>query len=288
VLFEYWPRPFPLTTLAAQPVPPFYRQMGATPSAGAILQLPYPADMSLFWQTVHERPTLGGAISRTPPHPWQGARFFGALLAVDDAALLQTVGRADTPDDVRAALACQGVRSVVIYKNEDFWLADPASLPRLEQALFAGRAPLYEDATMRVYTLDTGQQAAPYWTLAPRQWYDGQANEQGVYYRWARGAEGALLLYPCGQQRAEVALTLFGFAVPRTIQATWNGQPVGEVALPPGTLRRLHLLLPLHAGENRLHLRSLEPATSPTAEGFANDARLLSFNVSAIEVRGQR
>jgi hypothetical protein len=103
----------------------------------------------------------------------------------------------------------------------------------------------------------------PYWTLAPRQWYDGQANEQGVYYRWARGTEGALLLYPCGQRRA-------------------------EVALPPGTLRRLHLLLPLHEGENRLYLRSLEPATSPTAEGFADDARLLSFNVSAIEVRGHR
>jgi hypothetical protein len=188
----------------------------------------------------------------------------------------------------RAALACQGVRYVGIYKNEDFWLDDPASLPRLERALFAGRAPLYEDAAMRVYALDTGQHAAPYWTLAPRQWYDVQANEQGVYYRWARGEQGALLLYPCGQQQATVELTLFGFAVPRTIQATWNGQPVGEVALPPGTLRRVRLLLPLEAGENRLQFRSLEPATPPTAEGFADDARLLSFNVSQVEVRGNR
>ncbi len=288
VLFEYWPRPFPLTALAAQPVPPFYRQVGAAPEAGAILQLPYPADMSLFWQTFHGRPTLGGAISRTPPHPWEGARFFGPLLAVDDAALLQTVGRADTPDDVRAALACQGVRYVVIYKNEDFWLDDPASLPRLERALFAGRAPFYEDAAMRVYALEAAQQAAPYWTLAPRQWYDGQANEQGVYYRWARGEQGALLLYPCGQQRATVDLTLFGFAAPRTIQATWNGQPVGDIALPPGTLRRVRLLLPLREGENRLQFRSLEPATSAAAEGFADDARLLSFNISQVEVRGDR
>jgi hypothetical protein len=244
--------------------------------------------MSLFWQTFHGRPTLGGAISRTPPHPWEGARFFGPLLAVDDAALLQTVGRADTPGDARAALACQGVRYVVVYKNEDFWLDDPASLPRLERALFAGRAPFYEDAAMRVYALEMGQQAAPYWTLAPRQWYDGQANEQGVYYRWARGEQGALLLYPCGQQRAAVDLTLFGFAAPRTIQATWNGQPVGDIALPSGTLRRVRLLLPLREGENRLQLRSLEPATSATAEGFADDARLLSFNISQVEVRGER
>jgi hypothetical protein len=128
----------------------------------------------------------------------------------------------------------------------------------------------------------------PYWTLAPGGWYDGQTNEQGIIYRWAEGQQGALLIYPCRQQeqpqRAVVQMNMFGFAAPRSISISIDDWPATEVSLPPDTVRRVSLLMPLHAGENRLLLRSQEPAHPAAAQSYEDDERLLSFNLSQISV----
>jgi hypothetical protein len=285
VLFEYWPQPFPTTSLDAEPRSPFYAQLAEAAGEGAILQLPYPADTSPLWQTIHGRPTVGGAISRTPPHPWDNARFFDALLEVDPD-LLAGVGRGDDPATVRAALRCQGVRYVVVYKREMDWVDEPDNLLALEARLFAGVSPTYEDSLLRAYELAEPPPHTLYWTLAPAEWYDGQTNEQGVMYRWAQGEAGSLLLYPCRQpqapRQAVVQFDIFGIATPRTIEASLNGVPLGSFGIPAERVRQVRLLLPLHAGENRLTLRSAEPAIAPGSLGYEDDTRRISFNLSQV------
>jgi hypothetical protein len=105
-------------------------------------------------------------------------------------------------------------------------------------------------------------------------------------YRWAQGEAGSLLLYPCRQpqapRQAVVQFDIFGIATPRTIEASLNGVPLGSFGIPAERVRQVRLLLPLHAGENRLTLRSAEPAIAPGSLGYEDDTRRISFNLSQV------
>ena len=66
VLIEYLYVPFPSTNAQA---PVFFEELAEQPGDGAILDLPLgrqPAKLSMYWQTVHERPIVDGHVSRTP------------------------------------------------------------------------------------------------------------------------------------------------------------------------------------------------------------------------------
>lgn len=287
VLFEYWPRPFAMTAIGPERVSPFYLHIANDPRDYALLEIPYLGNTSSFYQTYHKKRTMGGVISRTPLHPWFGARFFGALMQVD--ADWQDVGSDESAQAVQSALHCQGVRYVVFYKQEMRRVKDPDELKKIEQRLFAGTVPVYDDALLRVYENVNAQPDKPYWTLAPGEWYDSDTNAEGVRYRWAQGERGSILIYPCeaGEQReAELRFNLFGFVMPRTIRVSLNGQDVGSLSLRAESVRQVRLMLPLQVGENRVTLRSLEPASMPAMQGFEDDTRLISFNVSGVEVLG--
>jgi hypothetical protein len=66
VLLEYWAWPFPTTR---PDVPDFYHQLAAESGNSAIVDLPITNDLSklyMYYQTVHERPTVTGHVSRPP------------------------------------------------------------------------------------------------------------------------------------------------------------------------------------------------------------------------------
>jgi hypothetical protein len=291
VLFEYWPQPFPITAVGPEQVPPFYLQLATREPTSGVLEIPYRVNTSSFYQTYHRHPTVGGVISRTPPHPWQEGRFFEGLLTVD--ADLDDVGIDDNPAAVRAALRCNNIRYVVFYQDDLGQRDNAPDQRKIEQMLFAHDEPLYADDTLRAYELSGDLPPEPYWTLAPGQWYDQDRNEQGIAYRWAadeEGQAGELLIYPCGraQQQAVVEFNLFSFAEPRTLQMSFNDQPAGAMILPQSEVRRVQMLVSLDEEVNRLHLRSAEPAVLPNRAGFTNDERLVSFNISQVMVRATR
>jgi hypothetical protein len=284
VLFEYWPRPFTLTPAGLDEIPPFYRTLRADAEPYALLELPDLDARSMFYQTYHRKPIMGGQISRPRGHPWRGARFFDALVRVDPG--WQDVGTANSAAAVRAAIRCQGVRYVIVYRRE-VGEVTRRRIDTLERDLFAGVAPVYEDAIMRVYEVHNTRPDEPYWTLAPREWYAAETlPELDVTGRWSVGAGGGLLIYPCHeqpQQQALVTFEVFGYGVPRTVEVLRNGEVLGSVAVPLGWVREVRLALPLHPGENRIELRSREPATLTGPPGAAG-SRPVSFNVSRVEV----
>jgi hypothetical protein len=79
--------------------------------------------------------------------------------------------------------------------------------------------------------------------------------------------------------------TAFGYAQPRTLEIRLNGELVQTVALPQETLVPVEIPFTLRNGENRIELRSVEPAVSPSQRGAANDDRRLSVNVSDVSFR---
>jgi hypothetical protein len=139
---------------------------------------------------------------------------------------------------------------------------------------------------LRAYAIAREHPQQPYWTLDPDEWYTPDRNAEGVRYRWTVGNRGSLLIYPCGQRHAQVSFNLFSLDQPRTIHMRLNGQPFGTFQVPQAAVRRVVLQVPLVAGENRLELRSDEAPIAPSAYGFANDERLIGFNVSQVAVTG--
>ncbi|NJP04993.1 MAG: hypothetical protein HC837_04880 [Chloroflexaceae bacterium] len=286
VLFEYWPRPFALTPVSADKVTPFFQQLADDPEPYAVLEVPHLDNFSLFYQTHHTRPIVGGTISRSKGHPWSGARFFGALL--DARPVPRDVGLDDSPSAIRSALRCQGIRYVLFYQQR----VDAYRLPditRLEQRLFAQHTPVYEDSMLRVYEVERERPAEPYWTLAPDEWYDADTNPSGILYRWAIGTHGSLFIRPCvadaGSTHATaVSFNLYSFDQERQISLTLQQQLLTTIDMPRETPRRISLLLPVRAGEQRLELRSQQPALSPEARGYTNDPRNISFNLSQVDV----
>ncbi len=284
VLFEFWPRQFGMTPTTADQVSPFYRQLASERASAALLEIPGLDYRSMFYQTHHGMPIMGGNISRPQGHEWRRARLLGAPIQVvppwDD------VGVDESAAATRSALRCQGVRYVVVYTQET-GEATRSRIRRVEQHLFADIAPVYEDETLRAYEVFNEQPQHPYWTPDPDEWYAPEpVAPGGGIGRWSVGEGGSLLIYPCGaqQQQARVQFDVFGFGQHRTVALHHNGASLGSFGVPPGSVRRIALVVPLQPGENRLTLHSAEPATSPAGSTTPGDARLVSLNLSHVSV----
>lgn len=284
VLFEFWPQPFRMTPITPDQVSPFFQQLGADPATYAIAEVPYRTPRSMFYQTYHHKLTIGGRIARPKLHPWFDARFFGPLIQTQPPQ--PDVGVDDSVAAWRAALACQQVRYVVFYKQE-LDTKQQAGSAELEAALFQGVTPTYEDDILRAYGPIESSSTTPYWTLADDDWDQTETNPAGVNYRWLNGDQGRLLIYPCGANDVVLRFNAFGYAQPRTLEIAVDGELTQTVPLPQETLTPIELPLQLHAGENQITLRSVEPPISPADRGAAGDNRLLSINVSGVAVEAR-
>jgi hypothetical protein len=121
VMVEYWSWPFPTRP---SDIPTFYRQLSATPGNSAILDVPMGNDPSkryMYYQTVHERPTVTGHVSRPPET---------AYAFIESHITLKSLWREDRPPGGRqfsedsSWLKEKGIRYVVIHRNamnEEEW-----------------------------------------------------------------------------------------------------------------------------------------------------------------------
>lgn len=275
LLFEYWPAPFRTTQITPDQVSPFFVQLGAERSEEVVFEVPYLERPSMFNQTYHEKPTIGGRISRQRVHPWWNARVFGPLMQVVHP--WEEIEADTSAEAWRSALICQDVRYVVFYQKD----APRKSRSRaLERRLFPDIAPIYEDEILRAYRLPDETPRELYWTPTADEWYDAEVNETGLTYRWMKGDHASLLLYPCGEPtEAILRFQAFTQDQSRTLEVRLNGELVGTFALPHLALTPIEVPLSLPAGENRLELRSVEPAAT-----IGDDPRLLSINVSQVSL----
>jgi hypothetical protein len=282
VLFEFWPRPFPLDpTTNAPDVSPFYRQLAADPEDYAILEMPNLKADAMFYQTIHEKRIFGGRIAREKLHDWRKYRFFGAL--IEARPPVKDIGADESPNAARAALICQGVRYVVFYKqNLDARTLDASG--DLQKALFADSPPAYEDDILRAYRPAATPTGEAFWSPA-RDWYNPEVAPEDTVFRWIKGDTGTLQIYPCGASEVTLRFNVSPFAQARTLQVRQNGAELGSFALPKDTLTSIEVPLSLQPGENQIVLHSVEPAISPEeALGSTGDQRPLSLQISYVSV----
>jgi hypothetical protein len=128
LVVEAWPKPLPLTRI---PAPAWVRVVAATPGDGAVIDAAASRPLSLYYQTLYEKPMAFGYIARSPLSTLTKGH---TIIAATRAVL-----RANDPSPAAAAeLAALGFRHLVAKRA-------PTPVPFLRQQ--------YADDDIIVYDL---------------------------------------------------------------------------------------------------------------------------------------
>lgn len=274
LLAEHVAAPYPLTAVTP---PPFYRQLAASAEPGAVLELPFSLtrSTSLFGQTVHGHPIVGGYLSRPLAYPLLDLPPFNAPATTRN----DMVPAADTGTGAWT-LRLAGVRWIVV-------LLDDPKLNRDEIAAFlrdyAAPAPLYTDARMAVYR--PKEAGAPGFFLRPAAgWYQPETLADGRRMRWLPWS--ATLDAWCLSDDAQGGTLRFeawSFHRPRRLALSVDGRAAGEwLVAEPQTYT---VPLTLTPGQHRIEFRTLDAPERPARTVGGGDDRLIAIGVTDLTLR---
>lgn len=285
ILFEHLAWPMPLSDARA---PAFYEQMAQEPGEFAIMHLPLgwrnsfrtfgAEDTRLQWyQQTHQRPMLGGNISRSPAIKlgyFERLPLFQALTGLEmyhtPSAEVDAAARAQAAE----LMTLFNVKYLVVtppipnrYPYVDTW---QATRDYALDVLPLDPQPVVDTDGYQVYrvqapppslpfTLDFGtQDTQPY---RGDNWSADEPDLAGASASWITGKETDIYfpLQPEGGQRYRVTLRLTPYSYPgapdQTMQVSLNGVPLGQVTLTPGwNDYTFDLPAAVTAGPNTLHL----------------------------------
>lgn len=266
LLLEHLAIPFP--TEAVSP-PPFYQQIAASGEQGVVLELPYCKQCSItnYRQTVHQRPVVGGYISRRLAYPIRDSPLYRELPTAPD--IVPAVAQEDVG---RRILAYADVRWIVVFRAE----AEGDTGVDKFLARFAAPTPLYQDAEMVVYR--PLPPSGPDRFLAPLGgWYPSErAADSGTRFRWLGAEVATVEVWTFADSPREYTLRFdtFTYQTPRRLAVSLDGAAIGEWQV--GGPQAIAVPVTLGPGSHRLEFRSLDPPTSPRAvnPGSADDRAL--------------
>ena len=274
LLAEHFAAPYPLTAVEE---PAFYRQLAASTEPGAILELPFSMTRSgsLFGQTIHGRPIIGGYLSRPLAYP----RLVLPPVAEPASTRTDFVPPADATTGAWS-LHLAGVRWIVV-------LLDDPKLNRAEIDAFlrdyAAPTPLYTDARMAVYRPLAG--GTPGFSLRPDAgWYQPESLADRRRMRWLpRSATVDAWSMADGPQGGTLRFEAWSFNQPRRLTLSVDGRAVGAwlVAEP----KVYTVPVRLTPGEHRIEFRTLDEPERPSRTVGGNDDRLISIGVTDLTLR---
>lgn len=275
LLAEHLAVPYPLSAVVPSP---FYQQLAAAREAGSVLEIPLVMTRatSLYGQTVHGRPIVGGYLSRGLPYPVLELPPFGDPSGESGEDIVPP------PDaDVGAwSLRLADVRWIVV-------LLDDPKLNREEAAAFVARyaepTPLYQDDRMAAYRpRPTGPPT--FYTYVGTGWHQQERLPDRRTMRWLPG-EGSLDAWSLADapQAGILRFEAWSFNQPRRLALRVDGQTVGEwlVAEP----KEYRVPLTLTPGQHRITLHSLDPPERPSRTVGGTDTRLIAIGVTGLTLR---
>ena len=146
ILVEYCPVPVPVVQ---EPASPFYEQLREEEGTFAVADFPIDLNKdkyTMYVQTLHERPMVGGHVSRPPSRPHAFVEEVPILTAGRDGP--PQPGELDDISRQLAPLATAGIRYVMIHKDR----ADEAETRAWRRWFASG--PAYEDDRIIAYRTD--------------------------------------------------------------------------------------------------------------------------------------
>jgi hypothetical protein len=274
LLAEHFAVPYPLTAVEE---PAFYRQLAASAEPGAILELPFSMTRSgsLFGQTIHGRPIIGGYLSRPLAYPLLDLPPFA-----DPANTRNDFVPVANTDTGAWSLHLAGVRWIVV-------LLDDPKLNRAEIDAFlrdyAAPTPLYTDAQMAVYR-PKGVGAPGFYLHPDAGWYQPESLADQRRMRWLpRSATVDAWSLDDSPQNGTLHFEAWSFNQPRRLTLSVDGRQVGEwlVAEP----KVYTLPVSLTSGEHRIEFRTPDEPERPARTVGGSDDRLISIGVTDLTLR---
>lgn len=282
LLVEHITLPYPV-----QPVvePPFYQQLARDAEAGTVLELPIRTtrSQSLYYQTVHRRPIVGGYISRPLRYPLLDLPPFAET---PEAPRKRDITTPASPTLGRGALAFAGVRWIVVLTSDS--KLNRATLPAFLER-YAEPAPVYQDEWMTVYRPKPPGDPAFFLLAQPASgWHNQETLPDGRtpmrWFAWSATLDAWSLSDGPTPQAGVLRFDAWSFAQPRRLVVSVDGQDLGQwqIANPA----RCEIPLALTPGQHRVELRVLDAPLRPAKIGAGDDSRLLSIGVANVDLRG--
>jgi hypothetical protein len=287
--FEVEPWPVPLSgDLAALPKA-YANHVLPTTDHRAILELPfyqkYTAKANeMYWQTAHERPIVGGYISRIYNFDYNDTplAYFVDGYRPDQPDFLQP-----DPAGLRSLLAYDDFGYIAIYKFK----LDPSQVERWRTTISAilqpGAKPYYEDDQVIFYQLPeraAGLTPAHPALVRGSSWSAAEKRPDGTLYRWILGSQATLPLFapPGAATSYKIQFQSASYFRDRTVNVLLNGQVLTQLKVTPA-LQPYQFEIPasrLKSGDNLITLDPQEPPDRPSDHEKTQDTRPLTMLVS--------
>ncbi len=289
--FEVEPWPVALSGDLATLPKAYANQVLPKTDRRAILELPfyqkYTAKANeMYWQTAHERPIVGGYISRIYNFDY------------NDTPLAYFVDgyRPDQPDFLKPDLA--GLRGLLAYADFGYIAIYKFKLASSEverwrqifgEILGSATKPYYEDEQLIFYQLPdraTVLATARPTLLRGSGWSAAEKRPDNTYYRWIIGPQATLPLFmPSIGGNPKLEFQAASYFRDRTVEVLVNGQAITQLKVTPALqIYQIPIDLPrLKPGDNLITLRPLEPPDRPSDhDPKSNDTRPLTILVTNV------
>ena len=288
VLAELFPAPRPLASAA---IAPYYATLAEGPP-GAIYELPYDdRALAMYRATAHDRPIVGGYVSRPVPYP-----LLNGVPVIFDlrARPGDLVAGLDAPDIIDqpplagravAILDTYDIRHVIVRRDATIAPDQLAALLAAVERLLPATAIVHDEPAFRVYRIPHAPRSGVVTGFGAGWYAVERRSDNGKRFRWANGdATLPITLLDDAPRTATFAATVFSYNRPATVDIFLNDRLLTTLTVAPGE-QPFTVSLALQHGYNALRLRAREDPVRPeTVASGSRDNRALSFALSEASI----
>jgi hypothetical protein len=254
-----------------------------------LLELPFRQKYTIkagemYYQTAHERPILGGYLSRIYKLDYNDTPFSyfvdGYNPEAPDFLALK-------PEQLRGVLDYYKFGYIAIYKFE----LDPPAVENwrkiVEQLTGGPQNLFYEDDQLIFYRLPDFKTTRESVLLRGTGWGGLEKRTDGFQYRWINGSTATLPVFvsPAASYPAyRLSFEAAAYYRDRTVEVYLNGKPIHSLKIAPAP-DQYEVVVDgnlLKEGDKLLSFQPVEPPDKPSERENSNDTRSLTVLIGGI------
>lgn len=284
LIFEYLCIPYPTTQVN---VPDFYYKISNDTNNYAVLEIPQNSNAGymdfqyLYYQTIHNKPLVGGYAARYPANVSDFQRKTPFIKELQYYSLgAKDILQENVTDIGTSVLNANNIRYVIIHKNQlsseqlDF-------VNDLLNKTLKTEPEIYAEDGLIVYRVPD-ETIQPFMLLG--EGWNSQENWDGTITRWMSN-NATLSVYSDVAETAILKLSACSLHSPKTLEV-YNGKTLQSKQIINSSLSTVNLPITLKKGKNVICLNVPEGTESPCdfPELKNNDTRELSIAIQGIQL----
>ncbi len=284
IIFEYMCIPYPTAPVN---VPDFYSKIGNDTDNYALLEIPQSANAGymefqyLYYQTVHNKPLVGGYAARYPANVNNFQKETPLIRELKYYSLQnKDILQEDVTDIGASVLNANNIRYVVIHKNQlsstqlDF-------VNDLLKKTLKTEPEIYAEDGLIVYRVPD-QTVRPFMLLG-----NGWNNRENLNGTTARriSNNATILIYSGGTEDVALKFEACSFHSPKTLEV-YNGKTLQSKQIINTSLSPVNIPITLKQGKNTIlfHVPEGTEKQSDSQEIKSNDTRELSIAIQKVQL----